>query len=83
MFASPHCAVALRGTVSLYTLVRCVQFSPNILELHVSGCCKHSEYDLAEFGLVLQDLSRLQALSLEVLYIYVYIYVYVYIYLYI
>jgi len=62
---SPQDAKELRGDLALSTIVRTVQFNPNIQELHVSGCSKHSEYDLAEFGLVLQDLARLQALSLE------------------
>ena len=62
---SPQDAKELRGELSLSTIIRAVQFNPSIQELHVSGCSKHTEYDLAEFGLVLQDLSRLQALSME------------------
>jgi len=62
---SPQSAHALRGELTLYSIVQSVQFNPNIQELHVSGCCKHNEYALAEFGLVLQDLCRLQAFSME------------------
>jgi hypothetical protein len=40
---SPQSAHALRGDLSLYTIVQSVQFNPNIQELHVSGCCKHNE----------------------------------------
>ena len=62
---SPQAALELRGQISLYTLVRCVQLNPALQEVHVSGCRKHVEYELGEFGLVLQGLEQLQALSLE------------------
>ena len=62
---SPQAALELRGQISLYALVRCVQLNPALQEVHVSGCRKHVEYELAEFGLVLQGLEQLQALSLE------------------
>lgn len=39
--------------------------SSALLQLHVTQCKTHTDYDFAELGLVLQDLNRLQALTLD------------------
>lgn len=49
----------------MYSIVRAVQFNPSLQELHVTGCGSYTEFDLAELGLVLQDMSKLSALTLD------------------
>eukprot|EP00960_Hanusia_phi_P031249 749180-Hanusia_phi.AAC.6 len=62
---SPQCASSLRGQLKLHAILENIQMNPTLREIHLSGCVLYNELDLAELGLVVQDLQDLMSLSLE------------------